>query len=66
LPALFLSRMRQQDETVDPLQEFRISPAVNAFGRTTMAVERWLIKAGVSLSAGGSLLIVARRPEARF
>jgi SAM-dependent methyltransferase len=61
LPALFLSRVRQQDETVDPLQEFRISPAVNAFGRTMMAVERQLIRAGMSLPAGGSLLLVARR-----
>jgi SAM-dependent methyltransferase len=66
LPALFLSRMRQQDETIDPLQEFRISPTVNAFGRTTMAVEQRLIRAGVSLPAGGSLLVVARRPEARL
>ena len=64
LPALLLSRMRQQNETVDPLQEFRISPAVNAFGRTMMAVERRLIRYGVSLPAGGSLLVVARRPEA--
>jgi SAM-dependent methyltransferase len=61
LPALFLSRMGQQGDTVDPLQEFRISPAVNAFGRTMMAVERQLIRAGVSLPAGGSLLLVARR-----
>ena len=62
LPALLLSRMRQQNETVDPLQEFRIPPAVNAFGRTMMAVERRLIRYGVSLPAGGSLLVVARRP----
>ena len=61
LPALFLPRMRQQHETVDPVQEFRISPAVNAFGRTMMAVERQLIRAGASLPAGGSLLLVARR-----
>jgi len=61
LPALFLSRMRQRSERVDPMQEFRISPAVNAFGRTTMALEQRVIAAGVSLPAGGSLLLVARR-----
>ena len=61
LPALFLSRMRQRSERVDPMQEFRISPAANAFGRTAMAFERRLITAGVSLPAGGSLLLVARR-----
>jgi SAM-dependent methyltransferase len=61
LPALFLSRMTQQSEVVDPLQEFRISPAVNAFGRMTMAIERRCIVSGISLPAGGSLLVVARR-----
>jgi len=61
LPALFLSRMRQQSAHVDPMQEFRISPAANALGRTTMAIERRIIAAGVSLPAGGSVLLVARR-----
>jgi len=61
LPALLLSRMTEQSEVVDPLREFRISPAVNTFGRITMAVERRFIVSGVSLPAGGSLLLVARR-----
>jgi len=53
--------MRQQSEHVDPMQEFRISPALNAFGAAAMAIERRLVAAGVSLPAGGSLLVVARR-----
>jgi len=61
LPTLFASRMRQQSEHVDPMQEFRISPALNVFGAAAMASERRLIAAGVSLPAGGSLLVVARR-----
>jgi SAM-dependent methyltransferase len=61
LPALFLSRMTQGGETVDPMQEFRISAPVNAFGRAMMALERRVITAGASLPAGGSLLVVARR-----
>ncbi|HTI41949.1 MAG TPA: hypothetical protein VL693_09000 [Vicinamibacterales bacterium] len=61
LPTLFVSRMRQQSEHVDPMQEFRISPALNAFGAAAMAIERRLVAAGVSLPAGGSLLVVARR-----
>ena len=61
LPALFLSRMKQRHERVDPLQEFQISPAVNGFGGAVMAIERHLIAAGVSFPAGGSLLLVARR-----
>jgi ubiquinone/menaquinone biosynthesis C-methylase UbiE len=61
LPALFLSRVTQRGDVVDPMQEFRISPAVNTLGRAMMALERRVITAGVSLPAGGSLLVVARR-----
>ena len=61
LPALFLSRITQQSEVVDPLQEFRISPAINGCARAVMAIERRLITAGVSFPAGGSLLLVAHR-----
>ena len=61
LPALLLSRLTQQSQVVDPLQEFRIPRAVNTFGRLTMAIERRFIVSGISLPAGGSLLLVARR-----
>jgi SAM-dependent methyltransferase len=61
LPMLFVSRMRQRSDDVDPMQEFRISPALNAVAAATMASERLLIAAGISLPAGGSLLLVARR-----
>jgi SAM-dependent methyltransferase len=61
LPALLLSRAFQRRGTVDPLKEFRIAPATNHIAGLLMAVERRLISAGVSLPAGGSLLLVARR-----
>jgi SAM-dependent methyltransferase len=61
LPALWLSRLLQRNQPVDPMQEFRVSETVNAVGGAVMAVERRLIEAGVSMPAGGSLLLVARR-----
>lgn len=61
LPALLLSRLTQQSDVVDPLQEFRIPHAVNTVGRITMALERRVIVSGISLPAGGSLLLVGRR-----
>jgi SAM-dependent methyltransferase len=62
LPAMFLARlMRRAAE--DPLTEFRVSGLVNRIGRTLLTGERQLIRWGASLPAGGSLLIVAKRPE---
>jgi SAM-dependent methyltransferase len=61
LPTLIVSRAMQRNTPVDPWSEFRVSPLVNAIGRTVMDVERWLIRMGISLPMGGSLLAVARR-----
>ena len=61
LPALLLSRAAQRGKTVDPLQEFRIAPAANRVAGWMMTAERALIRGGLSLPAGGSLLLVARR-----
>lgn len=62
LPAMFLSRLRQQRiETLDPGGELRIGTVANALMRMLCAAERGLLRLGVSLPAGGSLLIVARR-----
>jgi hypothetical protein len=61
LPALLLSRFSQRGTTVDPMQEFRIAPAVNRISSWVMTAERTLIRAGLPLPAGGSLLLIARR-----
>ena len=40
-----------------------LNPRVlNAILENVLAVERWLIRAGMSLPAGGSLLLVASKP----
>lgn len=64
LPVLVVSRVSSRGSPVDPDTEYRMSTLVNAAGATAMSVERWLIRSGVSLPAGGSLLAVARRSDA--
>jgi hypothetical protein len=56
-----LSRLRQGKEEVDHLNELRLHPAVNVFCAALMRLEFWLIRCGLSLPVGGSLLVVARK-----
>ena len=68
LPMMFVSRRRMRE--VQPGSEFdaidavRLPWAVNKALEVVMAVERGLIRAGVSFPAGGSLLLVARKRDA--
>jgi SAM-dependent methyltransferase len=63
LPVLALSRLRFRDEKdFDPLSEFRAPPFVDSALRWVLTAERTLIRRGLSFPAGGSLLVVARRP----
>jgi SAM-dependent methyltransferase len=57
LPLLVLSRRRPGPDLLD---ELRIGPIVNGLLAAPTALERALIRAGVSFPAGGSLLAVAR------
>jgi SAM-dependent methyltransferase len=62
LPAMFASRLRMaKADQLDPTAEFRLSRAANAALGTIMSAERLLIRTGLSLPFGGSLLAVARR-----
>jgi len=63
LPLMALSRARQRKlgGSYDPLTDFRHPRIVDLSLERAMDVERALIRAGVSLPAGGSLLVVARR-----
>jgi len=62
LPAMFVARMvEQRSDTYDPMSEFAIPPLLNRALEQLASVERMLIRAGVSLPAGGSLLVAARR-----
>jgi SAM-dependent methyltransferase len=63
LPAMLASRRRgRADKPFDPLDEFRISPLANRVLEAVLRVEIGAIRAGLSLPAGGSRLVVARRP----
>ena len=63
LPLLMLSRFKQRitGEEVDPQAEYNISKLVNSTLEKILDVERTAIRAGFSLPAGGSLLLIARR-----
>jgi SAM-dependent methyltransferase len=63
LPLLMLSRAKQQllREKVEDASEFKISPLMNATLERALDAERAAIRSGLSLPAGGSLLLVARR-----
>lgn len=66
LPALFLSRYqrRRYTQDFDPETEYRSSARVNGFLKKVLSMERYLIRAGLCLPAGGSLLLIGRK-EAR-
>lgn len=62
LPALVASRLRiRWQAELDPMAEFRLSRWTNALLETVLAVERGMVRAGISFPAGGSLLAVARK-----
>ena len=54
-------RARRSSAPFDPAGEFSMSPAVDRMLERVLDVERALIRRGISLPAGGSLLAVARR-----
>jgi SAM-dependent methyltransferase len=60
LPFLWLSRKRAS-RPEDAYAELKIRPLPNALLSMVMRMEFWLIKAGLSLPVGGSLLLLARR-----
>jgi SAM-dependent methyltransferase len=66
LPLMAASRLvqRRPRPDYDLLAEFRVAPALGWLLERVLDAERALIRAGVRLPAGGSLLAVARRPAA--
>lgn len=62
LPALLLSRKGiKEPDQVNPEAELRLSRATNMILKRVMDFERLLIRAGLSLPLGGSLLLVAEK-----
>lgn len=65
LPLMLASRLAQHRPRgdYDPLAELRISPWLNWPLEQALAIERLMVRSGISFPAGGSLLVVARRPQ---
>jgi len=64
LPALALSRLlRRWRAPQDSLSELRMAGWAQAALRPALALDRLLIRAGASLPAGGSLLLVAQKSQ---
>ncbi len=63
LPLMFLSRLAQRAPKgrYDPAAELRLAPWLNRTLEAALDVERALIRAGASLSVGGSLLLIGRK-----
>jgi len=63
LPLMICSRMqRKRDQDVNPWREFEISSALNKTLEGILSFERMMITKGISFPAGGSLLLVGRKP----
>lgn len=64
-PFMYLARMRDRvpESEYELTADLRLNPAVNATFGAVMCVERALIKAGLRLPFGGSLLAVIRKPR---
>src|SRR5262245_39064201 len=65
LPLMLISRAQKKELTADfdPTAELRIGAVANAVLENALGVERWMIRAGVSIPIGSSLMVIARRPS---
>jgi SAM-dependent methyltransferase len=63
LPLMIWSRLqRKRNHDLQPWREFEIGPALNKTLESILKFERMVIKTGASFPAGGSLLLVGRKP----
>ena len=68
LPVMILSRLYAQlalsrQKEYDPLRELRMSPALSRILGLVCAAEEHIVKTGIFLPVGGSLLCIARKGE---
>jgi SAM-dependent methyltransferase len=61
MPAMFASRFLKRMPSKDPYAELRLSPVLNVLFGMVMDFEKLIIKCGIRLPFGGSLLIVGRK-----
>lgn len=61
LPAMLLARMRKRSGISEVEAELNLPAAINGFGYGTLCLEALLIRLGINLPLGGSLLAIARK-----
>jgi SAM-dependent methyltransferase len=64
LPAMLLTRRTTARRAKPGVEAVRVPWLLDRVMRPIMAIERWLIRGGIDLPVGGSLLVIARRREA--
>jgi len=62
LPIMALQRTSSRKKQYDPDSEFKISPPLNFLLYLVMQIELVLLRLGLRFPAGGSLLLLARKP----
>jgi SAM-dependent methyltransferase len=62
LPLMALQRLSSRNQSYIPDDEFKISPLLNAALYLVMQLELILLRFGLRFPAGGSLLLLARKP----
>jgi SAM-dependent methyltransferase len=62
LPLMALQRLSSRNQSYNPDDEFKISPLLNASLYLVMQIELTLLRFGLRFPAGGSLLLLARKP----
>jgi SAM-dependent methyltransferase len=63
LPLMIWSRLqRKHNHDFHPWREFEIGPALNKTLESILKFERMIIRTGASFPAGGSLLLIGRKP----
>lgn len=68
LPLMIISRFKNPGprKEFDPMSELKLNPLANCVFEKIMDLEGVTISAGMSFPAGGSLLLVARKPFAQY
>jgi len=61
LPAMWLARLRKREGMAEVEAELDLPDFANAIGHATAKAESLLIRHGINLPVGGSLLAVARK-----
>ena len=61
VPLMYLARLRAQNKDYDPMSEFQIPKWMNWMLEQVMRMEHFLLKTGMSLPVGGSLLVLAQK-----